>query len=741
MPYIIPVQTFGDADEAAVVFAGSTDFTVEGTVQRTLAVNFVGSTALDVALTGTVAASVNFAGSTDLQVTGRVGSEANVFGSVNFAGGTALEVAGRLAVWPGTIFFDGSTRFDVNPSVQVAAAEDPEPSFTFLVDVHEPAATEALAKTVRRFSVRLLVDGSPVPMKRATLNAPPDTLGTELSVDLARPDANQIPLDASVDFQLGIWTGSAFVFENLLSGGKLSGRSKRVVNNNNLPVDTVTVSFVDVIGDRWNLAPSQQTIYYDPDKVDAPDVSSSGGSTYYLRRADGSPVETVATAKPGLDFFEVLRLAYVEGCGFSEVKTNIENFPVESVSFTLAGGYDAGVRPLLSPFSPVVFSVSNVLWIVDADAPVPAGLSLKALTVSRLVEITSTLPNREPVDGLLARIKVEAAAGEYFTERLETETTETGTFGSEGFTTTTTERRVREYRTLDAPDVIRREEVASLKTTTEDFQFKVIARETQTDSFDGLNRKTGHRRSVEQLLPDPENDGELSLMEASRETQTIFYGAHPLKPNLDTILKVETEIEGQILVDTDNQYLGKDFKSPLSEAHRSGNVETSGQHLEFGKLKTIFEVLRVRGQAVEVETRVINHLSNAPDRANVTTRPGAAELDRKSQATQTILLTLEGVTQRRRVAEFDGTGLPSATALVLARRMLQKLYSPPLDFAGLLAYPDRSLRRGSLLAISERAGSPLGSYIATGYKMDFELSPSNALAISASVVARQLTNQ
>jgi hypothetical protein len=735
MPPIINPVTFEPLPVLAD-FAGSTVLEAEGTVEKSLAVNFTGSTQLRATLSAELAGAANFAGSTELRATGRLNSEANVFGEVNFTGSTQLQATGSLGVAGGAVNFTGSTELRATGRVDAA----PEVSFSFVVSVHKPAATAALAKNARRFSVRLLVNGSPVPIKSATLNAPADTLGTELSVELARPVASQIPLDASVDFELGVWTGAAFVYEKLMTGGKLSGRSKRVVNSNNLPTDSVAVVFVDVIGDRWNLAPAANTLVYDPDKVErpapAPVAMAAAGA---IRNPEGVEVSTVETPAPGLNFFEVLRLAYVEGCGFDAVKTNIENFPVEQVSFSLSGGYDAGVRPLLTPFAPVVFPVGNVLWILDADAPVPAGLALRSLNVSRLVEITSTLPNREPVDGLLVTIKVDKVSGEYATERLEVETVESSNFGAPDFTSTRTERRVREFRTVDEPGVIRREETASLKTTVTDGGFNILSRETQTDQFDGLNRKTGHTRSVEARVPDPEDGGKLKVKEVSRERQTIVYGAHPLKPKVDTIHLVETHVDGLILIDPDNTYLGKPFKSPLIEAHRSGNVTTDGgQTTTFGAIRSVFEFLRVRGQSVEMETRVINHIANTPDRTSVTTRPGAAEIERTSQATQTILLTLPGVTQRRRVAEFDGTGLPSETALDLARRQLLKLSSPPLDFAGVLAYPDRRLRKGDLLDLSERAGASLGRYIAAGFKMEFTFS-GDALAISGSLTARQLT--
>jgi hypothetical protein len=738
-PIFIPV-TFEPLPILASV-DGSTSIVAAGEVSKSFAANLRGSTQITATLSAVLRGAADLYGSTAIVATGRLNSEANVFGAVNLQGSTQLQAAASLNVGGGAVNVTGSTTIRATARVDAAA----EVSFAFVVSVHKPAATLALAKNARRFAVRLLVNGSPVPIKSATENAPADALGTELSVELARPVASQIPLDATIDFELGVWTGAGFAFEKLLTGGKLAGRSKRVVNTNNLPTDTVAVVFVDVIGDRWNLAPQANTFLYDPDTVDAPAPTGAGFAfaAVGIRDESGVEISTVSTAAPGLNLLEVLRLAYVEGCGFSAVKTNIENFPVEQVAFTLSGGYDAGVRPLLTPFAPVVFPVGNVLWILNADAPVPAGLSLRTLTVERLVEITSTLPNREPVDGILVTVKSDRIPGEFFTERLEVETTDSGNFGESGFATTTVERRVREFRSFDAPTVIRREEIASTKTTVEDGEFNVISRETLNGQFDGLNRKVGHRRSVEAKVPDPEDDGRLSVKEVSRETQDIAYGPHPLNPKADTILRVETRTEGLILVDSDNTYLDKPFKSPLIEAHRSGNVtKDGGQTVEFGALKTITEFLRVNGGAVEIETRVINHLSNAPDSSRVTLRPGGgalgSQIPRTSQATRTILLTLPGVTRRRRVAEFDGTGLPAEVALALARRQLRKLASPPLDFAGALAYPDRRIRKGDLLDIQERAGASLGRYIVTAYKREFRLS-GDALEISGSVVARQLT--
>lgn len=623
------------------------------------------------------------------------------------------------------------------------AAPPSDFGFVFVVDVPNGAVAAALAKPVRRFDVRLLANGVAVPLKSAQLSAPFDTLGVQLSAELARPDVAQIPAGASVDFELATWAGGGFVWEKMFAGGRLSARTRQLVNADNLPADTVQVTFVDVLGDRWNLRPERQTFLYDPDKIESPPSTSSVGRgfTAPLYTLDGARVETISEAVENLSFYEVLRRAYVEGCGFDEVKTNVEDFPAEQVSFTLTGGYDAGVRPLLKPFSPVVFPVANDLWIIDPDEQLPAGLSALALTVSRLVEMTETLPAVEAFDGLIVTLKDEAG-GDYFTERLEAPPAEpSGTFGTPGFTLTATQRRVREYRNFSDPATIIREETASLTTTTTDFEGNVISREILVDSFDALGRKNGHSRTLEQRLPDLNGGGALLLQTVSEETQNIFFGVHPLDASKETVEKVETRIDGLILVDAETEYLGQPYRIPLTDAHRSGYINPDGeQTTEFGAIKTIFETLRVRGRSVEMESRTINHITNAPDQNKVTTRPGGAEIERSRAATRQIVLLAEGATGRRRLEEFDGTALPPGIAMKLARRELKKLSEPPHNFAGALAFPDRRIRKGTLLDISDRAGEPLGRFITIGYTYTFTRE-NNSLSVKAAVQARQVTGQ
>src|SRR4029079_2210660 len=109
-------------------------------------------------------------------------------------------------------------------------------------------------------------------------------------------------------------------------------------------------------------------------------------------------------------------------------------------------------------------------------------------------------------------------------------------------------------------------------------------------------------------------DGVLTLLEdVTRQSQQITYRPNPLNPSQDVQDIVTTVESGLILVDEGNQYLDRPYKIPLTDAHVSGYVDPSGdQRVEQGDIRTTTEALRVRGQQIDVEIRVVNHLANAP---------------------------------------------------------------------------------------------------------------------------------
>jgi len=729
MPVFIPVvEPQAPSVTVAVVFAGATTLTVNPTVSLHAPVTFNGATALVVTGQNTLAGQVSLDGATQLVVNGRLNADADVFGSVTFAGATALSVTAQGNV-TSPVTFAGQTQLVVSLVVQAAISF----GFTIFVDVTDASLQSALTNNIRRYRARLVVDGVEIPIIRAQLQAPSDKLGTELTVVLADPNVSAVTATSSINFDIALWVSGAWLWINLLQGGKLSQRSARYVNEEGLPRDAVELSIVDIIGDRWNRAPRQQVFMYNSAIIDAPTGEAVQSETVYTTQ--GVILPPLYIGLPGLSLQDVLNYAYVTGCGFDRALTNIPNFPVEQVSFTMVGGYDAGVRGLLQTFSPVVFASGNDLWIIDPDQPLPSGVSAVDFVAAFSASIDDVLPAHEPVNGLLVRLNdFTGGVGEdFFTERLETSTIRTGDNEQD------TERRIREYRAFSDPTKIVREEVAYTRTRILDSTFNVISIETRTDHFDILNRPTGYSLSVEMLLPDISNPLVKILQTVTSEEQFITYVPDPLHPTQDIQSRIETHTSGLILVDAGNQYLGKNYRIPYIDAHKSGYITGEQQTVEFGLIRTVIEQLSFNGGQVRYETRVTNHIADVPDKITVKTLPGSAQVNRSLSAHyRYILLTVPGTdSTSRRVAEFDASLMPYATALAIGQRRLNNLNNPLKELAVTMSYVNPGLRRGATIHVQGRSGY-LGNYIVKGYMIIVEGIDLKTYKASMTFQAREL---
>jgi hypothetical protein len=711
MPIIIPVQDNSSLiPEVLGNFAGNTDLTGSLTVKFGLRGNLVGSTAVHGELGALYGA---LAGATALSGSLRINAEANVFLAGVLDGSTTVMLDLSLAQDGGGTFA-GATAL----SGEMTVVSEDEPQFTVSVDILDSAIYGQ--GNIRRYSARVLADGVGVPIKSASLESAPDTLGTEVRFVLAVPDAGLVTIAQSIDFQIGLWTGMAFSWVTLVSGGRLSSRQNTLRNQQGMPDDEVSLSIVDVVADRWNRAPRAPVHLYDPQRSPAPDPGEIQANR--IEVLGGGFISQVNTPVSGMRLRDVLARAYVDGCGFSSVVTNIPNFPVEQADFSLDGGYDAGVRPLIGIFSPVLFERENVLYVIDPDAPLPAGMTPRDLTHAQTRELADSLPQREPVNALLVRMR-QADGGEYTTERVETEDTTQGVFGQPSYTETDTERRIKEWRNFSQPTVILREEVESETTRVLDYQFNLIEETVETVQFDTFNRKTGSSKRTSMLIPDPAADGAMTFTaDVTRQEQQITYRTDPQDPSKDLQDRVTTVTSGLVLVDDDNQYLDASYRIPVLDAHRSGYIDPNGsQHLEQQDIRTTIEQLRVRGEQVDVEVRVIDHVSNVPTRNTTTTRPATADVSRKEQSRQrTILLTTPGTdTVSKRAQTLDAGDLPYDVALALGKRKLLRLNNPPREVTASPAYVDVTIRRGTVVQLKKRGGSALGNYIVRGVTVEF----------------------
>lgn len=709
MPFLLPIQSFDEPAGALAVFLGGTELTADLSVANNLRATSAGSTALGASLSAALVLAAVSAGSTELGARLRLNDEPNVDLEGAVAGGTA--VAASLGL--GQDFaaaFTGSTGLTASLSGGAAG----EFGLTIFLDIVGAGVQGGVAKSYR---ARLLADGVEVPISAFDLSAPEGALGVSLSATLAQADVSLVSNAESMQFDLGVWTGSAFEWVTMIGGGTLAGRDVTIAFARGGPDDTVTLKMIDTAGDRWTLAPESPETLYDPDVMGEPAGPDAGNVIVNER---GARIETVFTPVYGLTMREVLRRAYVEGCGFDQVVTNIPDFDVSEVSFTLEGGYHAAVQPLLALFTPVYFADGGDLWIIDPGAQLPAGLTPRELPVSAYVKATDTQPARRPVSSIIVAYRSDGrAGGDYFTERLEQDDPqETGTFGVAGSTRTETERRIREYRNFDAPETIVREERVSETVTTTDYQFNVIGRETQVDSFDSLGRKSGHRRTVESRVPDIAAGGELMLQTVEEETYWIFYRA--AAGGGDEIASTVKELAGLVLVDEDRTYLGEPYEIPLDDAHFSGYLDPdAGQSVEFKAIRTVVETYTREGAATKVRRRPINHLNNAsvPEKPTSETRAGSTAVSRRSQRVVRRLLTLAGSSASGRTVPTVGTGdLPADVALDLGRRYLANLNSPPRELSARLPLVSFDIRRGTPVRAHARSGV-MGTYVVTSTRV------------------------
>lgn len=739
MPLIIPIQ---DAPllEATIagVIAGSTEMTGDLTVRLGLRGNLIGSTQMVGGIGGTMTLAGTLIGSTDMGGFLRINDEPNIFLAGLLEGSTQL--TGSMNTNIGlTDELTGST--DMTGDLFVTSPLDL--SFMLFVDVLDSAVVSAQSNNIRRYTAKMLVNGVDVPIRRAELEASADTLGTELRVTLASPDVSQVTLTSDITFQIGIWTGAVYQYVPVITGGKLSSLDRQVKNADQRPMDEVIVTIIDVVADRWNRAPRTPVHLYDPNLIDAPTQSEI--SAQKIQLADGGYILPNNLPIAGMRLRDVLHEAYVTGTGFVSVMTNIPNFPVSQADFTLDGGYDAGVRPLLQLFAPLLFTdQSNRLFVIDPDAPLPAGFTPRDFLPSSIIGLNDSVPQREPLNSILIRMRTLDGGGEVFTERIDQDHQESGTFGSNDHVQTDMFRRVREFRMADNPTVVIREEVVEETSTTHDSAFNVIEHTTMAEHFDALGRKTGYSRRIDRRLPDVDADGAMVLMvDALVEEQSIVYTTNPLNPNEDVQDRVTTVQSGIVVVDEDHEYLGEAYRIPLTDAHVSGYVDPDGSmHLETATIKTTVEQLRVRGDQVDVQIRVINHLSNSPSRTSITSRPGSVTLNRRKQgSSRTVLLTIDGTEpDGRRALVFDAGELPGDIAMTLGRRRLERLNRPPREIMIPPAYIDLSIRRGSVIRPKDRNNVAIGVYIVTGYTIVVEeFNSARGIQASMTISARELT--
>lgn len=579
-------------------------------------------------------------------------------------------------------------------------------SLNLIVDI-----LPAISGNYQNYTPRFSVDGVSIPIKSFNLNFPKNQIGSELSVQLARiSDKSLMTGAASYKFEIGV----SGIFTTLFDTATLSGRAHSVGWSNNAPTDTFTVSCLSSLDDKLNKSPLEPVVAYDADRAS---VSQDEFETLYDTTGAAYPTELIAF-RP-LTLYALLNLI-AQRCGFAGYQTNIPNFQVRRVDFPIEQPLVQSIAGILGAFEPLFFELDDELWIVDASCVLPFGFPSARQVQTSVYRSASKQNNSLPVDAYLVNYTENETEGTAYNTRLEQETIETGDFGSAGFTSTVTERTVRDYYNSNQPNVITKSVVVSETVETTDDNSVLVHRVTDNFTYDSFGRQTASSRSVSSRVPDLSNSGNLNLITVREETISIEYGAHPFEPSRQIQKKATTVIRGLVAVDADNQYFDEDFKQDFLDAHRAGNLSET-MTSEFGPLKTITETLKpLSNGQVKTLVRTIDHVRNVISSEIGEVKAGDASLSASASRQRKILVfPLDySSTKDRRIEPFYIGELPLTLGIPLARRRLARRDGGrdgtiTCEIIGI----DLGIRRGASVEVTEREDASLGNYLVEGLSL------------------------
>lgn len=568
-------------------------------------------------------------------------------------------------------------------------------------------------------TARLSIDGVAVGIKSFNFDAPANQAGSRLEVVLADP-TTVVSNGSTIKFELGeraTPTGSITWKTLLDTGSPVSSRGFSIGFANNAPTDSLSVSSLEALADRLAISPRRNLILYDPDKT-----SVNLGTGDALLDDQGNEIETITRSTVNLTLYDALNEALVVGAGFSAYKTNIANYPISRVDFSIDSSFYDSIRGLVGMFEPVVFEKDGELWILDTSQALPANFTPKSFTVSDFKSFSARSRETAPIDGLILNF-IDNSFDYYTTRELPLEIETSGVFGSADYLETQILRRVREYRNFDNPAIILKTEPVSENRRIIDSLGVTIAETDETLTFDSQGKQTSIVKTVRDRVPQLNGSATPLLLLTREETTRITYRLDPASPSRYNPETIETVVSALIAVDSANPYFDAPFEQEYIEAFRSGNLSAE-MSTRFGRVKTISDRFRSlkNGQTIR-QTTEVDHLRNVSSVNETETGSGDLSLNGRTQKSRQMVLWKSGADidaeTGARLEQFQSGELPSRQAIALARRFLKRLTGEVSDLSGSVDFIgyDQRARRGEIVRIKNRLGSSIADFITLGFSV------------------------
>lgn len=572
------------------------------------------------------------------------------------------------------------------------------------------------AFTAKTYGGRVKTGSTELPIKRILINAPVGGIGKTVDVELA--EKNLALADKNAKHKVEVGKGGNYqnplTWVTILDNAELNTRSysKAWLNHQ------LSFGVIAPLSDKLNRYPFSNSIVYDPNKI-----TVSADELEAVPDIEGNQIITNLRPVNVLNLYNLLNIAFVEGCGFGSVETNVPNFEVSRCDFTFTSSYYDSLKPFLGIFETIIFAVGNVLWIIDKTQPIPDDFEPVSISPSKFLNWRQSIPAQKPIDGIVLQYvdsKINSTA--YFDDLEQLpDVVLAGSFGSDDYSYKSIERTWRKYYHADNPTVVLDKVLIRSKETTYKGLTTIINRDTETYTYDAQGKRVASQKVSEKLVPDLNNSGEMSLLITEIENQSIFYKTDRFSPRQMVQDKIITSVTGLIAVDSENKYFDEDFRQPLKDAHKAGNLK-SGMTAEEGRIKTTIETFIQLGNGqMQVITESVDFVRNISATAN-DTRIANPNLNSISGKQSKLIIWKEG----QSFADHDGNGfdflttgeVPLFFAIPLAERLLArreaKFEEGTLEIFGF----DESIDRGVYFGVLDDDDNLIGIFICEGYSAE-----------------------
>lgn len=622
---------------------------------------------------------------------------------------------------------------------------------------------------------KLTINGTVRDVAGFTLKTPTGGLGQSLTIALTKPDLTLIPDNALIKFEIGVGVIEegevVYSWVTVLDNGRLNGLNYSAGwvadDSGGYPNDIIEFNTLSPLADKLGLSPSLPVIMFNPQKID-------GGSlipeeSLLIRTIDESNNYTTLTPileeVENLSFYQALDRAYTDksplpgvggGCNFSQVITNIPNFPIDRVDFSLESGWHSPVASLYSAYEPVVFEDGNILYIISPEFGLPPGFTPTPLNHRCVISINRNQETQALINAILLTYNQDASGGAGYAGEIPSIETiiepvfETGE--SKSYSRTEVEKGITVFKDINTGEIRRIQENyintkvyawrpnrnittdtegnVVAETDLENGAVVLVSEENIENSYIGVT-KSGHTRTTKALYLNPDIPGAnyaFGVVERENNTQKWRPDlAHPGEYELERSI---TTVSGLCLVeDIDIEEVfpptGQTVKyiqkvlTPILDAVDTGLVTGNGkQTLADRDLYTVIETLRDAGQnQSNTETRIINHLTGGVKPPKVNSRPGSKTTyvppfsvryggGVKAGTIRELIKNQDSIDTYglRKVVTLDIGKLDPVEGRKIARRRLKVYENPPRFFEITLPGINFFYRRGSIIKPPLRSG-------------------------------------